>query len=71
MTILDNENDQLHIIIKTTAPDEERERIMNALLAAVRWYCLSDDEAKYNVNKVDQNNLYTLAELHESLLKTE
>ncbi len=67
MTVINNEKNTLTIILHETEPEERKEKIMKALLAAARWYTISDDDAKYNVNNVDSNNLYELVRLHEDL----
>ena len=68
MTIINIKNDQLEIIIKTASPEEERQYLLQALCAAVRWNATTPDGDKYG--SIDGQNLHKIVNIMESLIET-
>lgn len=71
MTIVNHKKNELHIIIETTAPDEEREIIIKALNASIRWNGNMNEKEKRTKNNEDGNNLIAISELLDSMIKVQ
>lgn len=67
MTVFNEKEDRLHIIIKNPLPHKERDNISKALCAAIRWNGISATE-KVNGEDVD---LIRLSDLMEGLISSE
>lgn len=70
MTIFNIKNNRLEIIIETSSPDEQRDWLLQALSAAVRWNGACDENKKDTVNNKDGENLIQIARLMEALTIT-
>lgn len=70
MTIFNVKNNRLEIIIETSSPEEERDAILQALCAAVRWNGGCNENLKHNANNKDGENLIQIAQLMETLTRT-
>jgi hypothetical protein len=71
MIIINHKENTLSIVHKHITDQEEKGYLIEAIVDAIRWNSLADDDRKYNVNKVDATNVYTLAEILKRLYKAE
>lgn len=71
MIILNNKADELHIIIRSTEPKTDREAIMKALIAAVRWNGIATDDLKNagGLDNWDGANLIVLSDLLNDMVE--
>lgn len=64
MILIDKKKETLSIVMKSTSPQEDIERLTQAIAAAFRWRgCVSDSDCKNN----DGENMVILATLLEEL----
>lgn len=66
MILLNTKESRLEIIIEDSAPEEFKDRIVEALLASIRWFAVLDRDG--NARDVDRDHIHTTTELLEAII---